>query len=307
VTEAAVAVVDRGDTLPPAVAEAAVAEEKLVLTSEELEVTPLKSDEAQAAGELKVEEPERDEKGRFIPASRHKEVLENERTKREGVERQLAELQATIKKVDINADVAKLEEEVVAMELAREAALLDGDKEKAASLSRDIRFKERHINEIGTSHKTAQAEAGAVEKVRFDMAVERLEDIYPALKEGDEAFDQEKVDDVLGWQGVYMQRDRLSPSAALVKAAEKVMGTAKAEEPPKTGLAAGKDTAADRKAAAVAKNLDAAAKQPASMKEVGIDSDKVGIQGKVDVSRLSEEEFAALPAATKAKLRGDTL
>ena len=72
------------------------------------------------------------------------------------------------------------------------------------------------------------------------------------------------------------------------------------------GLSAGK-TATDRKEAQVAKNLDTQRRQSPSMKDAGMDSDKAGIKDKIDVSKLTPEEFAALPEATKAKLRGDVL
>jgi hypothetical protein len=57
----------------------------------------------------------------------------------------------------------------------------------------------------------------------------------------------------------------------------------------------------------VKKNLDTQARQPASMRDVGMDSDKAGVKGDIDVSKLSADEFAALPESTKAKLRGDLL
>ena len=47
-------------------------------------------------------------------------------------------------------------------------------------------------------------------------------------------------------------------------------------------------------------------RQPASLKDAGIDSDKAGQdKADLDVNKLSEAEFNALPAAQLAKLRGD--
>lgn len=305
------AAANRGDVIAEVNAE--VVEPVVVETTEpETKVDETKVDEAKV-DETKVDDPkpkadgERDDKGRFIPLNRHEKVLNAERTARETAERELAELRATMKKVDSNADIEKIESEIQALELEREAALLDGNKEKAAGLSKDIRMKERVINEVATTHKSGQAESAAVERVRFDMAVDKLEELYPVLKSDNENFDQEIVDDILDLQKVYMGRYKLSSSEAIVKAAGKVLGGAKPAEVEPVGLAKGKEVAADRKQAAVAKNVDAAARQPASTKDVGINSDKDGVTGKVDVNTLTGEEYAALPAATKARLRGDSV
>ena len=75
-------------------------------------------------------------------------------------------------------------------------------------------------------------------------------------------------------------------------------------EPEKQGL----KNESDRKQEQVAKNLDTAKRQPASMKDVGLDSDKAGMSSNLpDISKLSAEEFDALPESTKARMRGDIL
>lgn len=65
------------------------------------------------------------------------------------------------------------------------------------------------------------------------------------------------------------------------------------------------DRGADRKAAAVDRALDASRKQPPSTTKVGADSDKYGVNTKVDYKKLTEAEREALPEATRARLRGD--
>jgi hypothetical protein len=80
------------------------------------------------------------------------------------------------------------------------------------------------------------------------------------------------------------------------------MRTGKNEAPSKAGLgaaAAGHDQ--------VSKNLATDKAQPASLHNAGLDSDKAGINGKVDITKLTADEYAALPESTKAKLRGDVL
>jgi len=113
---------------------------------------------------------------------------------------------------------------------------------------------------------------------------------------------------VLGWQQVYIARDRLSPSAALTKAADKVMASVKTDAPtaaPAAGLSAGQTPESSRKAEQVAKNIAAAAAQPASLKLAGKDGDKAGITGSIDMNTISDEDYLALPESMKAQLRGD--
>lgn len=292
---------DRGDNLEVATPEVEVP----VVETPETPETP----EVAAAPEVKEPEvKERDDQGRFIPKGRFDEAVGKERAARETAERKLAELQATLKQVDRNADAIKLESEIVGLEKAHSKLLLDGDHEKAAELMSQIRLKERTIAIQEATHLSTAAKNEMREELRYDAAVESLESTYDVLNPNHEDFDADLIDLVLGAQRTYIENERLTPSAALVKAAKTVMGKlgTKVEAATEKGLAAGK-VAQDRKQAQVEKNIAAAKSQPASMKESGIDSDKAGQVGNVDVAKLTREEFAALPAATKAKLRGDLL
>ena len=82
-------------------------------------------------------------------------------------------------------------------------------------------------------------------------------------------------------------------------------GLVKGVETEKGGLSRA-DKGTDRKEAAVAKNLDAANRQPASTKKAGADSDKHGQTAPTpEADQMTYEEFSALPDSTKAKMRGD--
>ena len=303
--------VDRGDTLEVDVLDTPetpettpeVAPEAALETSQEPEGKASESE-----GKAEPENKERDEKGRFIPTSRHKQILENERAGREAAERKLAELQASLKQIDRNADTEKLEAEIVGLEKQHSKLLLDGDHEKAAELMTQIRLKERTIAIQQATHLSERAKNDAREEVRMDTAIATLETTYEELNPESEKFDQDLVDFVLGTQQSLITSERLSPSAALLKAAQKVMAKlgARAEPDTSKGLAAGK-VAQDRKQAQVEKNVETAKRQPPTMKEVGIDSDKAGVTAKVDYTKLTAEEREALPAATRARLRGDEL
>jgi hypothetical protein len=257
-----------------------------------------------------AKEPERDDKGRFIPTERHKAVLEKERAQREAAENRIKELEARLQQTEATQDVAAAEAEITQLELEYSKLLLDGDHVKAAETMTTIRHKSAALAEARQVGIAEQVAEQRTEKDRMAVAISGLEETYPALRDGGEEFDQDLVDDVLDLQLVYINRDRMAPSVALLKAAERVMKRATGAEEPAgkkpSGLAAAQ-VVEDRKKAQVAKNIDTAQRQPASTKESGLDSDKAGIVGAVDVSRMSAEEFAALPEATKSRLRGDSM
>lgn len=284
------AVVDRGDA--PVIDELLKGEPKVEETEAE-----------------DVVEPARDpDTGKFIPKARYDEQVAKERLARETAERRYAELEAKMGQVSRSEDVAKLEESVTAMEVQHAKLLLDGDHEAAAKVMRDIRLTERKIALQESSERMSQTAQQTREEIKMDMAIERLEASYAPLNPASEEYNQELVEEVLGWQSVYMERYRLSPSAALAKAADKVMAAQVAPPPasePAKGLSAAQAAAPGRKQDQVAKNLAAASAQPANTRGVGQDSDKAGLSGKIDVNTLTQEDFAALPESMRAQLRGD--
>lgn len=254
----------------------------------------------------------RNNKGQFIPKERFNEAVGKERAKAEAAQRQVAELQERLKAFDRGQDVQKLETEISDLESQHAKALLDGNAEKAAQLMRDIRLKERSIALSQTEVMSAETRRAAAEEVRMDMAVQELEKTYPVLNAEAEEYDQDITDMVLATQRSLIENDRMTPSQALIAAAQKVMAkimpAAKEEPaaPEKKGLGAAAG-ATERDKAGVARNVDAAKRQPPSTKDIGLDSDKAGIKTDVDVTKMSQDEFNALPEATKARLRGDVV
>jgi hypothetical protein len=251
-----------------------------------------------AAPEVKVEK----DADKFIPKGVFDNRLRGEREAREAAERRAQELEARLGQLSRTEDVTKAEVEITNLEKRHGQLLLEGDHEQAASIMRDIRLKERQISIQQANHMSTQTKDAAREEMRVEMVIERLEATHDILNPNHASYDQSVVDDVLGWQQVLIQRERLPPSKALAMAVDKVMRTGKNEAPSKAGLgaaAAGHDQ--------VSKNLATDKAQPASLHNAGLDSDKAGINGKVDITKLTADEYAALPESTKAKLRGDVL
>lgn len=315
---------DRGDTFTATQVETE-AEEKLDTTSAEEELvasltgkdtataTATATDELSDEDKAAAEAAARDEKGRFakkgaIPLDRHESVLSKERAARESAERQLAELQSQMAEVSRAVDVSTLESQIMELRKADRKAIMKGDEDESVRLGTEIDRLNRQIIIQQSEHMSALDKEAAREQIRTELAVEKLQDMYPLLDENDESFDQELVNYVLAEQRRLISDERMQPSKALTKAAndilKRLVPAAAADEKGKTGLAAATKTT-DRKAAATAKAIDAAKKTPASTKDVGRDSTVAGVQGDVDVDKLSYDEFAALPEATKQRLRGD--
>lgn len=144
--------------------------------------------------------------------------------------------------VSKNADTEVLEGEIQALEASHTKLMLDGDHEAAAKLMTQIRLKERTIALAQAESMSNAARAQASEEVRMEMAISTLESTYDMMNPAHEAYDQDVVDLVLGAQRQLIENDRMQPSAALAKAASKVMSklmpASKQDEPEaKKGLA----------------------------------------------------------------------
>lgn len=285
---------DTSDKLPP---------EQLATSLED----QLVADEKVAVkGEDKAEDTARDEKGRFIPKSRFDEAVTKERERRETAERQLAELQQQMQTVTRSADTAALEAQLVELRKQDRRAIMDGNEEKSIEIAAQIDRINRQIVIAESQSMSARAQEEAREGIRVEMAIEKLESIYPVLKEGSDEFDQGLVDLVLAAQSQLMTRDRMPPSQALTKAANEIMArfrpAAKADEKPAGGLASAKG--ADRAQAAKAKNVDAALRTPPDTRDVGIDSDKAGMRDGLPTP-ATVDDLKAIPLATLKRMRGD--
>lgn len=263
------------------------------------------------------DEQPRDEKtGKFakkdkeerIPKSRFDAAVDKERQAREAAEGRLKELESQLKTVDRNADNEKLEGEIKTLEQQHTKLMLDGEAEKAAAVMSEIRMKERQIGIASNAALTEQAKEQAREEMRMELTIERLEGTYEEFDPKHENFDEGLVEMVVALQNRKITQG-LSPSKALMAAATEVMTRISSDggkgDKGDKGLAAAAK-GADRKAEQVAKNLDAAKRQPASIKATGKDSDKAG-ETLPTVAGMSMAEFAALPESTKSKLRGDTV
>lgn len=304
--------VDRGDDFTPTddddAAPAKAPAAKPAATDADPEDPDADPDADPEADPEQAEEKAEKKREQRIPLSRHKDLLEKERAKRADLERQLAQYQRGSEVATLNQDITKAEEGVLAMEKEYNKLLGEGELDKAAELMAKIRKAERSIVEAQNDLKIAAAEARAVERTRYNVALERIEAAYPQLNEDHDDFDAELMEDVIDLKSAY-ERKGLTPTAAMQKAVEKLVGksTKKQEAALDTTPRVNeKDVAAERKKEAVKKTLDAVGKTPPSTTKVGMDSDKAGgaLTAK-DVMKLSQEDFSKLPDDVLARMRGD--
>lgn len=246
-----------------------------------------------------------------IPAARHKEILDRERERREAVEAELAKYKQGGQIAETNAEITEAENALLDLEKLYAKQLTDGEAEKAAETMAKIRKTERSINEKTAQMRESAAEARAVERVRYDVTVERLEAQYPELNIDHEDYDKAKTAEVMELASAY-QLKGYTPSAALQKAVKYVMPPVTAAQERAVTTEARVDpkaVEAQRKAAAVEKTAEAVAKTPPALSKAGADSDKAGggaISAK-DVVKMSFKDFSSLDETTLARMRGDIL
>lgn len=247
-----------------------------------------------------------------IPKARFDELRVKAKEREQALQTRIEQLEKAAQREVEQQDTAKIEAEVTELEEKYQKLLDEGKTAEAKDVFRQIRTKERQIVLQEAEHKSAKARDMAVEQFKFDSLVAKLETDFPVLNPDAEEYDSEKVDEVVLLRTGF-ERAGLSSSAALAKAVKYVLGNAPAakteEDEPTTKKGIGDDKkASERRSEQLKKNIETAKKQPPKLDSLGVDSNKKGggIDGKA-VGDLNEEEFEALPAATKARLRGDII
>lgn len=290
--------------------EAEEAAKKAAADADEDDLDP---EDPDADADDKAEEDKPKRKDQRIPLSRHKDILARERAQREAAEERLAQYEKGQKVASINEDLTNLENSVLSMEKEYTKLLADGEVDKATEKMAEIRRTERQINDAKTEYRTQVAIAQATEQARYDVALERIEEAYPELNPDHDDFDKAQLGEVVEWKIFYEKQRNMTPTKALQAAVKKVVGSDTKAQDKATTVApkvdaeeVAKDVAKERKAAAVKKGVETAAKTPASTAKVGMDSDKAGgsLTAK-DVMKMSQDDFRKLPDDVLARMRGD--
>lgn len=247
-------------------------------------------------------------KGKFIPIDRHEKLLKKERARREEAEAQLAQGRAGQQVVKANDAMEKIENDLVALEVKYNDLLAEGDTKGAAAVMTQLRHKNAELNTVSAQQRDAEVMALAVEKVRYEEALERVEDAYPELNPESDEFDEDKMQDVVDLMAAGRNRG-LSATKALQRAVQRVMGADDSAQRRATTVSPRvneSEVAAERRHQAVKRNLDASKRTPPASHRVTADagSGKLTAQAVID---MSDADFAKLKEEDLAKLRGDTM
>ena len=305
--------VDRGDEvqqdldLGDEVAAAAAAAEAAAAEKLEKEAA-----EAAAAAEAEdKDDKDLKKKDSRIPLSRHTEILNKERERREAVERELAQFQKGSQIADVNVQITAAENDILKLEKDYATLLTDGKVDEATAVMQKIRSTERLMAEAKSDMKIQAAEIRSTEKARYNVALDRVESAFPTLNPDHEDFDEEAMKEVAELKDAYQMKG-LTPTAALQKAVKMIVEPRTTRQEIATTTkpnVSEKDVAAERKANAVTKAVEATKKTPPSLSKVGLDGDKLG-GGQLSAEaaiKLGQKEFAALSEADLSVMRGDTL
>ena len=274
---------------------------------EEDEEEEEEEEEEEADGEKPGKGKGKDDKNLPIRFNKMKEQRDRERERADALAAELEKLRKPAEPAapakdpvaEINAELDGLYEQV-------EEARADGNTKEAAQLQRKIDGLNRKIASIEAEKVSKKTTAQDAEGRRFDALLTVMEARIPELNPDSEDFSQESVQDledlVVGYE-----RSGMTASAALVRAVNrlfKVDLTKKAAPTPKKEDEVGGDGKGKKpapKKGDLKKSADASRKQPPDSSRHGSDQDNQ----KIDIAKLNDAEFAALPESVKAKYRGD--
>jgi len=273
--------------------EVEAAEEKEEVVKEE--VVEGKADDAEETEEAEavVEKPEPKKKQLMVPKSRLDEVLAKNR-----------EFQRTIEAMKAAAPVA--DEEIPfkdfdfdEKELEYQQHVLDGEKDKALGIRKEIRAAEKAQNQYEFSKKVGGDSAATVEQTALVNAAREIEAMFPVFDNQHKDFNAKLAEDVVAIREGYQARG-MNVVEALNKAVEVVVKINNLDG----DVVTTEVVTTKKKQTSLAEKVKAAAKQPMDIQGQSNGTTKHKTH---DIENMSDEEFNALPAATLARYRGDIL
>ena len=300
------------ETIEQEVDEVAEAEEVVAEDAEEETVTE-EPDEIVSEDEQRTEEEtspdseleeelaveEKSVKKPMVPKARLDEVL----AKQKALQKQLDEINAANEK----AEEAPESYDFDAKEVEYQNMVLDGETEKAVALRREIRKAERDTLEYEMRQEMSQTVNQDRQMTALQQAANAMEDAYPVFNRDSDDYNEDITNEVVELRDAFMMKgyeavDALSKAVKYV-VKDHDLDQAQESAPSLAGKAQKTDELA-KKRAQVSSKLKAADAQPPELP--GESSAHHGERA-LDLSTMTEEEFAALPEATLKRLRGDIL
>jgi hypothetical protein len=257
--------------------------------------------DAKAAGTDDDDDPkagDKRDKRIKVPKAR----LDQEIAKRRAAEDRALAAEGKVNARSAAADVVKMERDLAELDDKYDTAISDGDKAEAKKLKTEMRVIERQISRAESSADAARAQYQAVDTLKYDMLLERLEERHPVLNEDSDEFDKEVASEVVDLMAA-LQKNGLSRTDALKRAVKYVVREAPDKKDEGTsGLRTKDQRAEDTKKRA----LDAIARTPGDNRRVGKVTAGAEAAART-VAQMSQSEFAKMDDAALAKLRGDEI
>lgn len=239
-----------------------------------------------------------------IPKSRFDEVQAKARAREQALLEEIERLKGGQQASATQQAVTDMRSKVEELQDKYEDLILDGKKDEARKVRKQVDALREELIEYQTSVKSDAARKGAIEELSYNAQLANFESKYPALNPEHEAFSEEQTNEVATLLNAFVSSGT-KRADALAKAVRYVLGSPPEQKVPD----AAKTLAEERARKAREKAAAADTKQPPSTSKVGLDSDKAGKEGAlgIDVMRMSQDKFAKLDEETKAKLRGDEI
>lgn len=260
-------------------------------------------DESPLKEAAELEEPEVAEKPAkktMVPKARLDEVL----AKQKALQKQLDEIKAANEKSEDAPEDYDFDQK----ELEYQNMVLDGETDKAVALRREIRKAEREQLEFEMRQEMTQAVTKDRQMNALQQAAAAMEDSYPIFDHNSEDFSEDYTNEVVELRDAFIVQgfeavDALSKAVNFV-VKDHDLDQAQESVPSLAGQAQKSVDEVAKKRAQVKKKLKAADAQPP---ELPGESSSTHGEKALDLSTMTEEEFAALPEATIKRLRGDIL
>jgi hypothetical protein len=289
---------EESDDVPRETEESEAEVEELEEPEVEEQPEPEESETEDEVEEQVAEEPEPDKKEapKMIPKSRLDEVLAQNKALKKRIE-QSEKVQKEIEEAPEAYDFDSREEEYM-------DAVLDGDKDKAKAIRKEIRQAEASKMESELTRDIEQKVTRSSTETAIQDAAHAIEEAFPIFDSNSDDFNEALTAEVNKYMTGFVQSGQ-NPVEALEEATTYVlqknnMLDASTESVPTLGNT---DPTAKKKAQ-VSKKLKAAESQPPDLP--GESSANKGEQP-YDLNNMTEEEFDALPEATLKRIRGDIL
>lgn len=282
---------------PEAVVEEEEAEVEEETTEVEAEVEEEPEEEPEIQEEVAAEEPEQEAEAKapMIPKRRLDDVLAKQRK----AEQEAAELRKQLLEAQEKAN-AQPDVDIKALSKSRNEAILDGDLDKAAELDEQIYNARTTGGNSAEQLSIEEIEERVSMKLELKTTVDTVFGQYPQFDTNSDQFDEDLNNEALVFQQAYLNQG-YSPAEAVRRAADAALRVVRPDlmqssEPKKAPVV-------EKRKTNVKKNVEAANSQPPKLNQ-GESGGKSSSE-MVDITKLTDEEFDALPEATRARLRGD--